>query len=114
MLVLLPLLLAACGTRDGEGSRALIGTWESKPFLSQLGPGVLLYEFDEDGHFRMEQQLETLPTAPLRAEGTWRLEGTRLFQDGKHAYEVSWEGPVLVLTEPSGDAYRLLRKGPDR
>ncbi|MEZ6009373.1 MAG: hypothetical protein R3F05_16650 [Planctomycetota bacterium] len=72
--VLLMLFLSACGKPDAEGARTLVGAWESKTFLSQLGPGVLRYAFHADGRFEMEQRLEALPSAPLGAKGTWRLK----------------------------------------
>ncbi len=93
-----------------------MGAWRTEPYLSQLGMSVMSIRFGEDGTHETSVELQQIPVPPMKAGGTYRVDGNRLAlaSNGKEErWTWAWDGDVLVLTEPNGDTYRLLRVADD-
>lgn len=119
LLALLACLATACGGEPGAAAGrpgeagSIVGRWVSEPTLSQLGQIVHSYEFGADRTWRASFEFVQAKIPPVRLDGTYDVTSHTLRgNDKEKGTPMTWafEGDVLVLTEPNGDAYRLRRR----
>ncbi len=106
------ILLTACSSITPPPSQAtspIVGRWTTGSQMSQIGPSITKLTLNADGTFVLRFRSFLLWGSD---RGTYRVEGNRLFLDGKKCACVdtfTLGADVLVVVEESGDTFRYHR-----
>jgi hypothetical protein len=106
------ILLTACSSitpTPPQATSPIVGRWTTGGQMSQIGPSVTKLSLNADGTFVLCFRSFLLWGSD---RGKYRVEGNRLFLDGKKCACVdtfTLDGDTLVVVEESGDTFRYHR-----
>ena len=107
-------VLSASPLFGGESPHnKLIGDWETKPYLSQLGTVVTGFTFTESGSCTVKIEFIDAKIPTVSKNGIYKVKGNILeIQEGDEIFShtFNFEKNLLIIKESNGDSYQLLRK----
>lgn len=89
------------------------GTWETAPYLSQLGRVITKYTFKENGGCAVSMRFLDAKIREFEEVGSCRFEDGKLTLKNRNGLFVNtyvFSNDVLTITEKNGDSYNLKRE----